>query len=211
MPSTPQSWDNLLSALLHSPEISHERYGLILSRVRFVSRIFSVLSLLWIAVDFACWPWPVSGALGLDRVITAGAFWILGACRFESLVLAACGAVLTLLLISSGLILGAQFVLFDTGAHAYQLFGTQGYLLSPIALGAILAIFPLTMWESALLASSLVPVTVFPVIMWPELFAMTSPMAVVLLLVLVLGISAIASSASSTFSSVWWKNRQRTD
>ena len=74
MPSTPQSWDNLLSARLHSPEISHERYGLILSRVRFVSRIFSVLSLLWIAVDFACWPWPVSGALGLDRVITAGAF-----------------------------------------------------------------------------------------------------------------------------------------
>jgi len=199
MPSTPQSWDNLLSARLHSPEISHERYGLILSRVRFVSRIFSVLSLLWIAVDFACWPWPVSGALGLDRVITAGAFWILGACRFESRALAACGAVLTLLLISSGLILGAQFVLLHTGAHAYQLFGTQGYLLSPIALGAILAIFPLTMRESALLASSLVPVTVFPVIMWPELFAMTSPMAVVLLLVLVLGISAIASLSQLNF------------
>ena len=199
MSSTPRSWDNLLSARLHSPEICHERYGLILSRVRFVSRAFSVLSLLWIAVDFACWPWPASGALGLERVFIAGAFWILGGHRFESRPLGVYGAVLALLMISSGLVLGAQFVLSHTGAHAYQLFGTQGYLLSPIALAAILAIFPLTARESVLLAASLVPVTVFPVIMWSELFATTSPMAVVLLLLLVAGISTIASLSQLNF------------
>jgi diguanylate cyclase (GGDEF)-like protein len=199
MSSTPRSWDNLLSARLHSPEISHERYGLILSRVRFVSRAFSVLSLLWIAVDFACWPWPASGALGLERVFIAGAFWILGGHRFESRPLGVYGAVLALLMISSGLVLGALFVLSHTGAHAYQLFGTQGYLLSPIALAAILAIFPLTARESVLLAASLVPVTVFPIIMWSELFATTSPMAVVLLLLLVAGISTIASLSQLNF------------
>ena len=199
MLSTLRNWDSLLSARLHSPEISHERYGLILSRVRFVSRFFSVLSLLWIAVDFACWPWPVSGALGLERVFIAGAFWILGGYRFGSRSLGAYGAVLALLVISSGLVLGAQFVLAHTGAHASQLFGTQGYLFSPIALAAILAIFPLTTRESVLLAGSLVPVTVLPFIMWPELFAATSPMAVVLLAVLVAGISAIASLSQLNF------------
>lgn len=196
---TPRNWDSLLSARLHSPEISHERYGLILSRVRFVSRFFSVLSLLWIAVDFACWPWPVSGALGLERVFIAGAFWILGGYRFGSRPLGAYGAVLALLMISSGLVLGALFVLSHTGAHAYQLFGTQGYLLSPIALAAILAIFPLTARESVLLAASLVPVTAFPIIVWSELFATTSPMAVVLLLLLVAGISTIASLSQLNF------------
>lgn len=199
MPSTRQSWDHLLSARHHSPEISHERYSLILSRVRFVSRFFSVLTLLWIAVEFASWPWPVSGALGLERVFIAGAFWILGGYRFESQALDACGAVFALLLISSGLILGAQLVLSYTGAHAYQLFGTQGYLFSPLALAAILAIFPLTTRESGLLAASLIPVTVLPIVMWSELFASTSPMAVVLLLVMVAGISAIASLSQLNF------------
>lgn len=199
MPSTRQSWDNLLSARLHSPEVSHERYSLILSRVRFVSRLFAVLTILWIAVEFVCWPWPVSGMLALERVFIAGAFWLLGTYHFEARAFGACCAVLTLLMISSGLILGAQFVLAHTGAHTYQLFGTQGYLFAPIAMAAILSIFPLTTGESVLLAASLVPVSLLPITMWSGLFATTSPMAVVLLLVLVAAISAIASLSQLNF------------
>jgi diguanylate cyclase (GGDEF)-like protein len=199
MPSTRQTWDNFLSARPHSPEISHERHSLVLSRVRFVSRFFCVLTILWIAVEFVCWPWPVSGALGLVRALIAGAFWILGAYRFETRALGAYGAVLALVLIPSGLILGVEFVLAHTGAHTYQLFGTQAYLFSPIALAAILSIFPLTGRESVLLAAPLIPVTVIPIMMWPELFATTSPVAVVLLLVLVAAISAIASLSQLGF------------
>ncbi len=170
-----------------------------LSRVRFVSRFFAVLTILWIAVEFVCWPWPVSGMLAVERVFIAGAFWMLGSYRFEPRALGACCAVLCLLMIPSGLILGAQFVLAHTGAHAQQLFGTQGYLLSPIALAAILSIFPLTTRESVLLAASLTPVSVLPVILWSGLFTMTSPMAVVLLLGLVAAISAIASLSQLNF------------
>jgi diguanylate cyclase (GGDEF)-like protein len=199
MPSTRQTWDILHSARFHSLDLSHERYGLVFSRVQFVSRLFSVLTVLWIGVEFVCWPWPVSGALGLERAFVAGAFWILGAYRFEARALDAYGAVSALILIPSGLILGVEFVLAHTGAHAHQLFGTQAYLFSPIALAAILSIFPLTARESMLLAAPLIPVTVLPIIMWPELFATTSPMAVVLLVVLVAGISAIASLSQLGF------------
>jgi diguanylate cyclase (GGDEF)-like protein len=199
MPSTRQAWDILYSARLHSPELSHERYSLVLSRVRFVSRFFSVLTVLWIGLEFVWWPWPVSGALGLERAVVAGAFWILGAYRFEPRALGACGAVLALVVIPSGLILGVEFVLAHTGAHTYQPFGTQAYLFSPIALAAILSIFPLTVRESLLLAAPLIPVTVLPIMMWSELFAMTSPMAVILLLVLIAVISAIASLSQLGF------------
>ena len=199
MPSTRQTWDILHSARFHSPDISHERYSLVLSRVQLVARVFCVLTVLWIGVEFVCWPWPVSGALGLERVFVAGAFWVLGAHRFETRALDAYGAISALILIPSGLILGVEFVLAHTGAHTYQFFGTQAYLFSPIALAAILSIFPLTARESVLLAAPLIPVTVLPVILWPELYATTSPMAVFLLLVLVTGITAIASLSQLGF------------
>ena len=199
MASARQIWDILHSARLHSPELSHERHSLVLSRVQFVSRFSCALTILWIAVEFVCWPWPVSGVLGLERALVAGAFWILGAYRFETRPLGVYGAVLALVLIPSGLILGVEFVLAHTGAHTYKLFGTQAYLFSPIALAAILSIFPLTLRESALLAAPLIPVTVLPIMMWPELFETTSPMAVVLLVILVAGLSAIASISQLNF------------
>jgi len=198
MPSTPQTWNIFQPARFDSPEIAHERCSLVLSRVQLVSRFFCVLTILWIGVEFVCWPWPVSGALALERVFIAGAFWILGACRLEG-ALGGYGAVSALLLIPSGLILGVELVLAQTGAHTYQPFGTQVYLLSPIALAAVLSIFPLTVRESALLAAPLIPVTALPIVIWPELFAMTSPMAVVLLVILVAGISAIASLSQFNF------------
>jgi len=92
-----------------------------------------------------------------------------------------------------------EFVLAHYGAHRNQLFGTQVYLFSPIALAAILGIFPLTARESVLLAAPLIPVTVLPIILWSELFATTSPMAVVLLVVLVAVISAVASLSQLSF------------
>jgi len=191
--------DNLLSARFHSAEISHERCSLILSRVQFVSRLFCFVSILWIGVEFACWPWPVSGVLALLRALSAGAFWILGTYRFEARPLGACGAVLALILIPSSMILGAEFVLGYTGAYTSQAFGTQAFLLSPLALAAILSIFPMTARETALLGAALIAVTVLPIIMWSELFTTTSPLAVVLLLGLVGGISAIASLSQLNF------------
>jgi diguanylate cyclase (GGDEF)-like protein len=192
-------WEKFISARFHSPEISHERYSLVLSRVQFVSRFFCGLTILWIAVEFACWPWPVSGALALERIFVAGAFWILGAYRFEARALGAYGAVLALLLIPSGLILAVEFVLAHTGAQHYQPFGTQAYLFSPIVLAATLSIFPLTARESVLITATLIPAAVFPMIAWSELFATTSPMVVVLLLALVAGISGIASLSQLNF------------
>ena len=167
--------DGVLSAGPHSPEISHERYGLILSRVQLVSRFFSVVILLWVGVEFACWPWPISGLLALERVFAAGALWTLGTYRFERQAWAACRAVMVLLLIPASLILGGEFVLAYSGAHLEQQFGTQAYIFSPFLLAATLSIFPLSMRESALLAAPTIAVAVLPMVVWPQLFAATSP------------------------------------
>ena len=191
--------DGVLSAGPHSPEISHERYGLILSRVQLVSRFFSVVILLWVGVEFACWPWPISGLLALERVFAAGALWTLGTYRFERRAWPACRAVLVLLLIPASLILGGEFVLAYSGAHLEQQFGTQAYIFSPFLLAATLSIFPLSMRESALLAAPTIAVAVLPMVVWPQLFAATSPFAVALLLVLIAGISAIASFSQLKF------------
>ena len=192
-------WDEFVSARFHSSEVSRERYSLLLSRVQFVSRLFCVFSLLWIGMEFVLWPWPVSGALALERTLSAAAFWILGAHRFEPRAPGVFNALLALLLLPSGLILGAEFVLVHSGAYQHQLFGTQAYLFSPIVLAATLSIFPLTVRENLLLAVPMIPVTVFPMIMWPELFDFTSPMAVVLLLLMVAAISGIASLSQLNF------------
>jgi diguanylate cyclase (GGDEF)-like protein len=199
MPSMRQTWDKLLWARFHSPEISHERYRLILSRVQFVSRLFGILTILWIGVEFVCWPAPVSNALALERVFAACAFWTLGTCRFEARKPGIRGAILALFLIPSALILGVEFVLAHSGAHLEQAFGTQAYLLSPLLLAASLGIFPLTAVEGALLAGPLIPVMALPMILWPELFGTISPMAAMLLLTLVAGISAIASLSQLNF------------
>jgi diguanylate cyclase (GGDEF)-like protein len=57
----------------------------------------------------------------------------------------------------------------------------------------------LTVRESLLLTAPMIPVTVLPMIFWPQLFAATSPMAIVLMLVLIAAISAIASLSQLTF------------
>ena len=196
---TEKNWDDVLSARSHSPEISHERYGLILSRVQFVSRFFGVLVLLWVGIEFVCWPWPVSGLLGLERILAAAAFWILGTCHFEPRANAAYRAITALLLIPSCLILGVEFMLAWTGAHIDQQFGTQAYVFSPLLLAVSLSIFPLTVRESVLLAAPMFLVTILPMIVWPELFAATSPMAIVLTLALTTAIATIASLSQLTF------------
>ncbi len=196
---TEKNWDDVLSARSHSAEISHERYGLILSRVQFVSRFFGVLILLWVGIEFVYWPWPVSGLLALERVVAAGAFWVLGTHRFEPRASAAYRAVMALLLIPAALILGVEFVLADTGAYMEQQFGTQAYVFSPLLLAVSLSIFPLTVRESLLLTAPMIPVTVLPMIFWPQLFAATSPFAIVLMLVLIAAISAIASLSQLAF------------
>jgi len=196
---TEKSWDDALSARSHTPEISHERYGLIISRVQFVSRFFGVLVLLWVGVEFVCWPWPVSGLLALERVAASAAFWVLGTRRLEPRAVAAYRAVLLLLLIPSCLILAVEFVLAWSGAHLEQQFGTQAYVFAPLLLAVSLSIFPLTVRESVLLAAPMVAVTVLPMVFWPQLFAATSPMAIVLTLVLITAIATISSLSQLTF------------
>jgi diguanylate cyclase (GGDEF)-like protein len=196
---TEGSWDDFISSRLHSPEISHVRYELIVSRVQFLARLFGVVTLAWIGVEFLFWPWPVSGALGLERLVIACAFWAVGTRRFEATPFGAYMAMLTLLFVQAGQILGVEFVLVQSGAHLGQPIGTQAYLLSPVLLVAALSIFPLTAAESLLLAGPQLLVALLPTVMWPELFATMSPMAVVLLLILIAAISGIASLSQLNF------------
>jgi diguanylate cyclase (GGDEF)-like protein len=196
---TGANWDDFVSARPHSPEISHVRYELIVSRVQFLARLFAIVTLAWIAVELVCWPWPVSGALALERLVVAGAFWGFGARRFKATPFGAHVAMLVLLLIQACQILGVEFILMQSGVHLDQPFGTQGYLLSPILLVAALSVFPLTARESTLLAGPQVLIAVLPTMLWPDLFVTISPMVIVLLLVLIAAISGIASLSQLNF------------
>jgi len=54
----------------HSAILTNRRMGVITSRVRAVAALFSLLTLLWIAVDLAVFPWPVWPQLAAMRQAT---------------------------------------------------------------------------------------------------------------------------------------------
>jgi diguanylate cyclase (GGDEF)-like protein len=152
---SPQELSWLLLPTVHTPLLSARRAAMIGSRVLFIASLFAVLTPLWIVVDFATLPWPLWLGLAVGRVLATIGFVILVvACAHHC----AAAQVHRSLAVLVGVPL-AFYVFSDFLLHRYPLTGLSvtimsGYNFLPLVLVSGLAIFPLTLAESAVVVGA---------------------------------------------------------
>jgi diguanylate cyclase (GGDEF)-like protein len=138
----------------HNALLARRRATLIVNRVRLFAFLFAVLTPLWGVVDFAVFPFPLWGELAAMRLVASVAFASLllyyrpsgdlfNAYRAMALLF----AIPTVFYISSHLLL-ASYALSGISAAI-----GAGYAFLPFVLLAGLAVFPLTLIESAVIAT----------------------------------------------------------
>ncbi|GHD74799.1 GGDEF domain-containing protein [Vogesella fluminis] len=158
----------------HMPLMSNRRAQMIMNRVRLFASLFAVLTPLWMFVDLLALPNPLAWQLSLLRLGATGCFVFILYYRMEVTLfnawrgMAMLFAIPTLFYVISYLLL-ARYHLSGVSAAV----GT-GYAFLPFVLLAGLAIFPLTLLESAAFAAPILIAHViagyfqFPVVDWPS-------------------------------------------
>ncbi|MES2149384.1 MAG: GGDEF domain-containing protein [Pseudomonadota bacterium] len=138
----------------HMALLERRRATLIVNRVRLFAFLFAVLTPLWGVVDLMVFPFPLWGELALMRLAACAGFMLLlvyyrssgdlfNAYRAMALLF----AIPTVFYVASHLLLGS-FALSGISAAI-----GAGYAFLPFVLLAGLAIFPLTLAETAVIAS----------------------------------------------------------
>ena len=189
----------LLTATTHSAAISRERSGFVRLRVRQISAIFSILTILWIGLDATTIPWPLWGQLGVVRTAAGLAFvgiavrrpgaWPAGTVFAE---LAALFSIPLLFFLCS------NFMLNGSSGQA-SLAASTAYHYLPFIIAAGLSLFPLTVLESALLAGSIVATMAVATTLWPMVVGGQSLLMTLWRLVVIAGIGALASLSQLHF------------
>lgn len=188
----------------HLSLLSKRRTAVILTRVRLVAGLFAVLTPLWIAVDILVFPPELWHGLAWARLAASAGFGVLVVARWSIDVPRDAYRALALLL---GV--PSAFFLFSY-AHiaAFDLQGLQkaigsGYTFLPFVMLAGLSIFPLTLLECVAFA--------IPMLAMPLLGASMSAVAMdlpalgvtVWLLLLIVGVSALAGLSQLAFMIVF--------
>ena len=137
----------------HVALLTRRRAEMIISRVRMVAGLFTVLTPLWIAIDLLVFTWPVTILLVVGRVATTIAFGMLAISFSKSIkmrdaykALAIMFGIPTLFFIYSHPMLSH----FDMAGPAAAI--AAGYAFLPFVMVAGLSVFPLTAVEAALFA-----------------------------------------------------------
>jgi diguanylate cyclase (GGDEF)-like protein len=183
----------------HSPLLARRRATLIVNRVRLISFLFAVLIPLWSAIDFLVFPFGLWSDLALMRAATCAACAALVAYRPNSRMLDAYRAIALLFAIPS--LFDVTVHLLLAKYHPISIYGTigAGYAFLPFALLAGLAIFPLTLLESAILA---IPILILqfisgylrsPALEWSSL------VGTFWLLIAITGVSTLAGMSQLAF------------
>ena len=147
---SPQEMSWLLLPARHTPLLSGRRAAMIGSRVLFIAALFAILTPLWIVVDFLTLPRQLWIGLAVGRMlVTLGFVFLALACARPASTVEVHRSLAILFGIPLAFYLFSHFLL-----HRYPLGGlsatvTSGYDFLPLALVAGLAIFPLTLAESA--------------------------------------------------------------
>jgi diguanylate cyclase (GGDEF)-like protein len=138
----------------HMSLLSTRRAAMIISRVRLIALLFSVLTVLFIIPDILILPWPVSGQLALGRIASSMAFIGLmisfrnsRSMRDAYLALAIMFAIPTIFFVFSYSLL-AQIQLNDLASTISAI-----YAFLPLIMVAGLSMFPLTAIEGAIFAA----------------------------------------------------------
>lgn len=142
------SW--LLLPTKHNSLLSMRRATMIGSRVLFIASLFAILTPIWIVVDFATLPWPLWIGLAMGRVLaTIGFIFLVIACARRCATAEMHRSLAILVGVPLAFYLFSDFLL-----HLHPLTGMSatvmsGYGFLPLILAVGLAIFPLTLVESA--------------------------------------------------------------
>jgi diguanylate cyclase (GGDEF)-like protein len=182
---------NLLVARSHSPTVMRERVNHVALRVRRISAVLSLLTVLWIGVDMATVPWPQWGGLMAGRLVASLAFGVYayGRLSWPNIIpLREVGFLLTVplaLYFYSNVVVGG-------GATGNSLGIVTAYYYLPFVLAAGLSLFPLTVLESTVLGSVVIAAMAIAIQIWPHPLAGHSAAMMLWLLTLVAGISGVA-------------------
>lgn len=190
----------LVSPRQHLALVTRRRATLIVNRVRLFAFLFALLTPLWSVVDLAVFPFPLWLNLALMRFAATAAFAsLLLYYRPTGNLFDAYRAMALLFLIPTVFYVSSHTLLAE-----YQLTGLSaaigaGYAFLPFVLLAGLAIFPLTLVESLLIASPILLAQGvsgylrWPVLDWPS-FA-----GAFWLLVLITGVATLAGMSQLAF------------
>ncbi len=144
----------LASPYGHLPLLTRRRAALIVNRVRLFAFLFAVLTPLWSIVDFIVFPYPLWQELALMRFAACVAFaFLVVSYRSNGVLFDAYRAIALLFAIPT-----VFYVASHTLLTFYQLSGISaaigaGYAFLPFVLLGGLAIFPLTLLETCIVAS----------------------------------------------------------
>ena len=189
----------LLTLSDHSLLLSSRRARLIINRVRLFAFLFAVLTPLWCVVDFLVFDAPLWYYLAGLRLLASACFAVLlwhpprDRMRDAYRVIAWLFAIPTLFYIASHSVL-ASYELNDFSQAV-----ATGYAFLPFVLMAGLAVFPLTMLESLLVASSVLGAQLlagyfsWSTLNWPSFLGGTW------LLVLLAGVVVLAGMSQLAF------------
>ena len=191
---------DLIRSKNHSFLVTRERVNLIVVRARQIAAIFSVLTVFWIPMDAATVAWPTWGELGLGRAVTGVAFAAISARRLRAQTITAAYEMLGSLIATP-----LAFFLFANAFLEYRqpdgisLVAITAYRYVPFIVVAGLAIFPLTVLESAVFGGVTVLAAMTSIISWPVASGAQSALATIWLIVLLSGVSGLAGLSQLHF------------
>jgi len=184
----------------HPTLLARRRATMIVNRVRLFAFLFAVLTPLWSIVDVIVFPAPLWIMLAVMRLLACAAFsWLLAGYRPSGNLFNAYRAIAILFAIPTVFYVASHALL---GSH--ELTGLSaaigaGYAFLPFVLLAGLSIFPLTLLESAVIASPiLVAQAIAGYLSW-ETLNWPSFAGAFWLLALITGVSALAGISQLTF------------
>ena len=190
----------LLTPRAHPALFERRRATLIVNRVRLFAFLFAVLTPLWSVVDCLVFPFPLWGYLALMRFAACAAFAALLVCyRPDGQLFDAYRAMALLFAIPTVFYIGSHALLGNYALSGISAAIGAGYAFLPFVMLAGLAIFPLTLFESMLLASPMLLAQAgsgylgWPTMGWPTYAG------AFWLLILITGVAALAGMSQLAF------------
>lgn len=184
----------------HLSLLERRRATLIVNRVRLFAFLFAVLTPLWIVVDFAVFPFPLWGYLALMRLGASATFAaLLVYYRPNGDLFNAYRALALLFAIPTVFYIGSHSLLNGFSLNGLSAAIGAGYAFLPFVLLAGLAIFPLTLIESVLVALPMLSAQALSgYLRWPSM-DWPSFVGAFWLLVLITAVASLAGMSQLAF------------
>jgi diguanylate cyclase (GGDEF)-like protein len=176
----------------HSTYLTRHRVDAILLRTRMVAGAFSILTLLWIALDAITLPWPAWGWLAAIRFVASILFALAALPSRRDWNLRGTLALLALILaIPLSFFLASQFLFRDVALEGLALINARLYDALPFIVLAGLSVYPLVVSEGLVFAVAVLGLAALGPVLAGR-FDWTRELTTIWVLLVILGIYAFA-------------------